>query len=160
MREIVIKPDQMTVANGDMVLTTKALGSSIAVCMFDVGAGIGGMVHTLLPDSRISLQGNDKLKYTDTAIEVLYGAMKQAGADASAIRVKLVGGAKIFCFSGQNIQPDTGRENVISARKKLQELELTIVAEDTGENYGRSVHFNVSDGKLEIETVNRSSYWI
>lgn len=160
MREIVIKPDQMTVTRGDAVLTTKALGSSIAVCMFDTEAGIGGMVHTLLPDSRISIRGNDTLKYADTAIEALYGAMKEAGAAASAIRVKLVGGAKIFCFSGQDRQPDTGRENIISARKKLQELELTVVAEDTGENYGRSVHFNVSDGKLEIETINRSSYWI
>ena len=42
----------------------------------------------------------------------------------------------------------------------LQELDLAIVSEDTGENYGRSVHFMAGSGRLEIETVNRSRYWI
>lgn len=33
MSEIVIKPDQMAVAEGETVLITMALGSSLAVCM-------------------------------------------------------------------------------------------------------------------------------
>ena len=96
----------------------------------------------------------------DTAALALYEAMKEAGAAPERIRVKLVGGAKIFCFAGQAGQPDIGRENVICARKTLQELEAVIVSEDTGENYGRSVHFLAGSGRLEIETVNRSRYWI
>ena len=49
MSEIVIKPDQMAVVKGETVLVTMALGSSLAICMYDEEAGIGGMVHTLLP---------------------------------------------------------------------------------------------------------------
>lgn len=52
MSEIVIKPDQMAVAEGEAVLITMALGSSLAVCMYDEEGGIGGLVHTLLPDIR------------------------------------------------------------------------------------------------------------
>ena len=96
----------------------------------------------------------------DTATRALFEAMKEAGAVPERIRVKLVGGAKIFCFAGQAGQPDIGRENVSCARKTLQELDLAIVSEDTGENYGRSVHFIAGSGRLEIETVNRSRYWI
>ena len=51
MSEIVIKPDQMAVAEGETVLITMALGSSLAVCMYDEEGGIGGLVHTLLPDN-------------------------------------------------------------------------------------------------------------
>lgn len=160
MREIMIKPDEMTVAGGDGIIVTKALGSSLAVCMYDAEAKIGGMVHTLLPDSQAAGHGSSRLKYVDTAVLALYDAMKESGADEKRIRVKLVGGARIFCFNVQDGQADTGRENVISARKKLQELDLAIVAEDTGENYGRSVYFCAADGRLEIETVNRSRYWI
>ena len=154
MSEIVIKPDQMAVAEGETVLITMALGSSLAVCMYDEEGGIGGLVHTLLPDKRREGNGKNGLRYVDTATRALFEAMKEAGA------VKLVGGAKIFCFAGQAGQPEIGRENVSCARKTLQELDLAIVSEDTGENYGRSVHFIAGSGRLEIETVNRSRYWI
>lgn len=161
MNKIMVKPDQMAVAGGDSVLVTLALGSSIAVCMYDERARIGGLVHTLLPEGRRNGQAQyAELKYVDTAICALYEAMKGAGAGPADIRVKLAGGARIFCFSRQEEQPDIGRENIICARKKLQELELLIVSEDTGENYGRSVHFSAADGRLEIETMNRSRYWI
>lgn len=160
MSEIVIKPDQMAVAKGEAVLTTMALGSSLAVCMYDEEGGIGGLVHTLLPDIRREGNGKNGLRYVDTATRALFEAMKEAGAVPERIRVKLVGGAKIFCFAGQAGQPDIGRENVSCARKMLQELDLAIVSEDTGENYGRSVHFMAGSGRLEIETVNRSRYWI
>ncbi len=36
---------------------------------------------------------------------------------------------------------------MICARKTLQELEAVIVSEDTGENYGRSVHFLAGERK-------------
>ena len=160
MSEIVIKPDQMAVVKGETVLVTMALGSSLAICMYDEEAGIGGMVHTLLPGIRRDNAGKNGLRYVDTAALALYEAMKEAGAAPERIRVKLVGGAKIFCFAGQAGQPDICRENVICARKTLQELEAVIVSEDTGENYGRSVHFLAGSGRLEIETVNRSRYWI
>jgi len=154
MSEIVIKPDQMAVAKGEAVLITMALGSSLAVCMYDEEGGIGGLVHTLLPDIRREGNGKNGLRYVDTATRALFEAMKEAGAVPERIRVKLVGGAKIFCFAGQ------AGENVSCARKMLQELDLAIVSEDTGENYGRSVHFMAGSGRLEIETVNRSRYWI
>ena len=153
MSEIVIKPDQMAVAKGEAVLITMALGSSLAVCMYDEEGGIGGLVHTLLPDIRREGNGKNGLRYVDTATRALFEAMKEAGAVPERIRVKLVGGAKIFCFAGQAGQPDIGRENVSCARKMLQELDLAIVSEDTGENYGRSVHFMAGSGRLEIETV-------
>jgi len=137
MSEIVIKPDQMAVAEGETVLITMALGSSLAVCMYDEEGGIGGLVHTLLPDKRREGNGKNGLRYVDTATRALFEAMKEAGAVPERIRVKLVGGAKT-----------------------LQELDLAIVSEDTGENYGRSVHFIAGSGRLEIETVNRSRYWI
>ena len=109
MSEIVIKPDQMAVAKGEAVLITMALGSSLAVCMYDEEGGIGGLVHTLLPDIRREGNGKNGLRYVDTATRALFEAMKEAGAVPERIRVKLVGGAKIFCFAGQAGQPDIGR---------------------------------------------------
>ena len=161
MKKILIKPDEMAVSAEPAVLESLAVGSSIVVCLFDEKKRIGGMVHTLFP-IRVAKESvaNDHLKYVDTAIKVLYQEIVRLGAVPGNIKAKLAGGARIFCFGGQGKQPDVGKDNVSCARKQLQELGVPILSEDTGENHGRSVHFYVYDGKMEIETVNCARYWI
>lgn len=161
MRRIMIKPDQMAVSAEPAVLESLAVGSSIVVCLYDGKKKIGGMVHTLLPE-KIQNTGNayDRLRYVDSAIEQLYRELLKLGAGPEDMAAKLAGGARIFCFSEQREQTDIGKANVSCARKCLRELKIPITSEDTGENYGRSVHFHVEDGRLEIETVNRTGYWI
>lgn len=160
MKEIVIKPDQMAVASGETMLKSLALGSSLAVCLYDRKAGIGGMVHTLLPQRPHA--GNpekEKLRWADTAVYELCEAMEKAGASRPDMRAKLAGGARIFFFSDQE-EGGIGEKNVLSARQALQKLEVPIESEDTGESYGRSIYFYVKDGSVEIETMTRSRYRI
>ena len=161
MRQIMIRPVQLAVSGEDTVLTSLALGSSLAVCMYDVNRHIGGMVHTLLPHmpEKEAAESNI-LRYVDTSVQALYEAMVKQGADASGIRAKLAGGARMFSFASREKYREIGRENVECARRKLQELNIPVISEDTGDNYGRSIYFYIDDGKLEIETVNHTKYLI
>ena len=109
-----------------------ALGSSLAVCMYDEEGGIGGLVHTLLPDKRREGNGKNGLRYVDTATRALFEAMKGSGCGTRTDPGKAGRRAKIFCFAGQAGQPDIGRENVSCARKTLQELDLAIVSRTQG----------------------------
>lgn len=159
MKEIVIKPDQMAVASGETMLKSLALGSSLAICLYDRKAGIGGMVHTLLPQRpRAGNPEKEKLRWADTAVYELCEAMEKAGAVRPDMWAKLAGGARIFFFSDQ--EEGVGQKNVLSARQALQELGVPIESEDTGESYGRSIYFYVKDGSVEIETMTRSRYRI
>ena len=161
MRQILIRPDELAVSEGDTVLMSLALGSSLAICMYDQNRQIGGMVHTLLPLSHSGIvREADKLRYVDSSVKALCDALLARGAVLEDIRAKLAGGARIFCFSHTEQQHEVGRENILCARQKLQELGIPLVSEDTGENYGRSVYFHTADGRLAIETVNRLRYWI
>ena len=160
MKEIIIKPDQMAVASGETMLKSLALGSSLAVCLYDRKAGIGGMVHTLLPKHPSVWEGKkENLRWADTAVRELCEAMEKAGAALPDMRAKLVGGARIFIFTEQD-EEGVGYKNVLSARQALMELGIPIESEDTGESYGRSIYFYVKDGSVEIETVTRSRYRI
>lgn len=161
MRRIVIKPNELKISNGDDVITALALGSSLGICMYDGESGIGGMVYTILPKGKSNnTEGSSDLRYVDTAVETLYKRLLEAGATPGHIWAKLVGGAKLFSFMSDGPEPDIGRENVERARRKLQELDLPVLAEDTGENYGRTVYFHLTDGSIDIETVNRLRYSI
>lgn len=161
MRQILIRPDELAVSEDGDILMSLALGSSLAVCIYDQKRHTGGMVHTLLPWNRQGkVRAADRLRYVDTSVQTLCDAMIARGSCLPDLRAKLAGGARIFGFAGTKGQREVGAENVLCARQKLQELGILVIAEDTGENYGRSVYFHTDDGKLEIETVNRSSYWI
>lgn len=161
MSQILIRPDELAVSEEGDVLMSLALGSSLAICMYDQERRIGGMVHTLLPWKRQEVSGEgDGLRYVDTSVQVLCDTMVSRGACRQNLRAKLAGGARIFSFSREEGRREVGTENILCARQKLQELGIPVVSEDTGENYGRSVYFHSDDGRLEIETVNRSNYWI
>jgi len=50
-----------------------------------------------------------------------------------------------------------GKRNVEAAKKVLQDLGISIVAEDTGGNYGRTIIFYSEDGRLEIKTIGKGT---
>ncbi len=54
-RRLVVGIGELAVSNDrDELIVTHALGSCIAVCIFDPVVGVAAMLHFLLPDSRIN----------------------------------------------------------------------------------------------------------
>lgn len=47
--------------------------------------------------------------------------------------------------------------NVWSVKNQLQQLGIKLIAEDTGENYGRTVEFHPEDGSVIVKSVKRGS---
>jgi chemotaxis protein CheD len=61
------------------------------------------------------------------------------------IKAKLAGGARILTAGGFD-----GYKNVESTRRELSKNGVTIVAEDVGSTFGRSVKFDTSTGNLTV----------
>jgi chemotaxis protein CheD len=92
---------------------------------------------------------DNPLKYTDPGIEYLVNEIVKKGSSIKRLEAKLVGGAKMFENQNMNI----GETNIKSARNTLRRLEIPIVAEDTGKNYGRTVTLDTSTGDLLVRTI-------
>ena len=67
-REIVVNIADMKIAYRPNVLVTYALGSCVGVCLIDKVAGIGGMLHVMLPYSKDAINIENKCKFADTGI--------------------------------------------------------------------------------------------
>lgn len=97
-RRIVIGIGEYAVSgDADALIVTHALGSCVAVCVWDPTARVGGMVHVLLPDSKINPARAEVQPgaFADTGIPLLFHAAYQKGAKKGRCRVHLVGGATI-----------------------------------------------------------------
>lgn len=68
---------------------------------------------------------------------------------------KIAGGAKMFEVSGTDTIGSIGEKNALASKKKLRELGIRLIAEDTGLNYGRTVELHCDTGEYYIKSVGK-----
>ena len=116
----------------------------------------------LFPDSKADADCSERstFRYVDTALDYLLEEVKKLGGEKRKITAKLVGGSRIFRFGSDIHCQDIGKQNIAAVKKWLQEHQIPLSAEDTGDNFGRTVHFHLDDGCVEIESVSQYKYQI
>lgn len=136
-------------------VTTLGLGSCVGVAIRDPISKIGGLAHVMLPDSTAIKQNNNIYKFADTGIAELVRLMEEKGANRKKMVAKIAGGAQMFAFQNKSDLVRVGDRNVEASKKKLKELGIPILAEDTGESYGRTVIFYPENGDFVIRSVGK-----
>jgi chemotaxis protein CheD len=143
---------ELVVSNaGDGLITTHAIGSCIAVCIFDPVAGVAGMLHFLLPESRVNpaRARQEPGVFADTGIPLLFQTAYEYGLSKRRVVVKLVGGAEMAADSISTTFT-TGRRNALAARNLLWRNGVFVAAEDVGGDRARSLQLSVRDGRLRV----------
>jgi chemotaxis protein CheD len=137
-------------ADASDLLTTYALGSCIAVTMYDPVVKIGGMLHFLLPDeSEESSRGRDNpYVYADTGVARLIEGCLRLGASKRRLRVHAAGGANVLRDAGFF---DIGRRNHLSLRKVLWKAGLLLQAEAVGGDNWRTVRLAIGTGQVWVK---------
>jgi chemotaxis protein CheD len=136
----------------DQVLVTYALGSCIAVAIHDSVAGVGGMLHYMLPESAISpaKAGENPYMFADTGIPLLFRRAYEYGAEKRRLVVRVAGGAQVMDSAGVfNI----GKRNYLALRKILWKAGVLVQGEDVGGNSSRTVRLEVGSGRFWLRGV-------
>ncbi len=135
------------------VLKTYALGSCVALILYDKKKKIAGMVHIALPTSRVNQQkGREKPgHFADTGVEVLFGEMRRLGSRPPFrdVEIKMAGGANVLHIK------DTfkiGKRNVLEIKKQLWKLSLLPGPSDVGGNISRTVSIDVDTGVVTLSS--------
>ncbi|MCR4587010.1 MAG: chemotaxis protein CheD [Lachnospiraceae bacterium] len=136
-------------------ITTLGLGSCVGIAIRDPVTKIGGLAHVMLPDSTAIRNNSSIPKFADTGIVQLVNDIVKLGANRSRLVAKIAGGAQMFAFNANSNMVRVGDKNVEASKKKLAELKIPILAQDTGENYGRTVIFYPETGDFIIRSVGK-----
>lgn len=145
----------LNICKSPNIITTLGLGSCIGIALYDSTTKIGGLAHIMLPDSTQIRNNSNIAKFADTGIEELVHRLIAAGVDKSNLKAKIAGGAKMFEVSGLSDVGNIGERNAIASKKKLHELNIPLLAEDTGLNYGRTVELHCETGQFYIKSVGK-----
>ena len=132
----------------DMIITY-ALGSCIAVVVYDPRVRVGGMLHFMLAESSIDKQKamQNPAMFADTGIPLLFKTCYKMGAEKKRMIVKIAGGASILDDSDFF---RIGQKNITAVRKIFWKNNVLITSEDTGKNFNRTVELHMSDGKVIV----------
>jgi len=113
--------DYCVSSDADDTIVTYSLGSCVGVTIFDPVARVGGLIHYMLPLSKIA---PDKARvkpamFADTGIPVLLKKIIALGGSKSRMVVKVAGGSKLM---DQNKVFNIGERNYLVLRKLRMKL--------------------------------------
>jgi chemotaxis protein CheD len=151
-RRVVVGIGELAVSDNPIDrIVTHALGSCVAVCLFDPVAHVAGLLHILLPESRINpaRAQEQPAAFADTGIPMLFGAAYRLGAKKNRCVVHLVGGAEVTSLSTSTAF-NIGRRNLLAARNALWRNGVLIKAESVGGTQVRTVSIDVARGAIQV----------
>lgn len=152
MSDLIVGISDIKVSNNSSdVIITYALGSCIAIIVYDPVVKIGGLLHYMLPESALDpnkAKVNPEM-FADTGIPILFKSCYKLGAEKKRMIVKAAGGASIL--------DDTnffriGQKNIMAMRKIFWKNNVLIDKEDTGLNYNRTVRLEIATGKVFVRS--------
>jgi chemotaxis protein CheD len=147
-----VKVADYAVARGDAIIATIGLGSCVAIAVYDKTACVGGLAHILLPNEGMSRDTHNRAKFPGSAVPLLLEEMRKLGA-RGPFQAKLVGGASMFSSLLPEGGVNMGDRNVEASRRALGAAQISLIAQDTGGTYGRSVFLHVRDGRLIVRSL-------
>ena len=114
---------------------------------------IAGMVHVMLPDSTNSRNNTNRFKFADTSVPDLILNMEKMGASKLRMVAKIAGGAQMFSSFNTSDIMKIGERNVEAVKQQLKNHGIKLIAEDTGDNFGRTIELFAEDGSLTVKSI-------
>ncbi|MCK5687538.1 chemotaxis protein CheD [bacterium] len=152
-RNVGIAEMQIT-TDADDILITYSLGSCVGLSLHDPIAGIGGLIHCMLPLSSKNLEKAKAKPYmfVDTGVTHLLQKLYNAGATRKNLIAYVAGGANIMDVKNMF---RIGKRNYTVLRKILWKNNILIAAEDLGGNCPRTMKLEMKTGTTWIRSSGR-----
>jgi chemotaxis protein CheD len=153
VRERIVRVAELAAETGATRLITLGLGSCVAAALWDPLAKVGGLAHVLLPSRTLARDQSNPAKFAETAVPLLIETMASLGASPQRLTARLIGGAAMFAGITSPGVTQMGERNIQAMRQALLTARVPVAGEDVGSDYGRSVYFDVTSGRLEVRAV-------
>ncbi|MGQ9695849.1 MAG: chemotaxis protein CheD [Thermodesulfobacteriota bacterium] len=142
--------DMKITADPQVNLITYALGSCLGVTLYDPVTKVGGLLHFMLPESRIDPLKAKKCPwmFADTALPLFFEEFYKLGGVRERMKVKVAGGSKILDDSEFF---SIGKRNYLTLRKILQLNNVPLNGEDIGGQGNRTMTLEISTGKVFVK---------
>ncbi len=135
----------------DDVLVTYSLGSCVGLTLYDPVSQVGGMIHCMLPLSKID-PNKAKLRphmFVDTGVTSMLTELYAMGAQRQNLIAKVAGAGSPL---GREETFRIGQRNYTILRKFLWKNNILIAKEDVGGSKARTLYLRLDDGRTTVKS--------
>lgn len=152
MNRLTVGIGELKLARGEAQLVAYAIGSCIALCLYDTQENIGAMGHILLPGNRRQNRGigRSSAYYADEAIYCALEMMLKSGCSKKNIIAAVIGGATMFAY-GNTPEQNIGQMNIDESCFQLQKNGIPLQYAVTGGTHARTVVFSIPGNELSSQ---------
>ncbi len=138
-------------SNQSETIATHSLGSCIAVVAYDNHVKAGGVIHFMLPDSKLSPQkaSSQPAMFADTGIPSFFHKLSVLSAERKHVKAFVAGGASVITGSDMF---KIGERNIAATKKALIELGISVVKADVGGVSNRALQLDVETGEVILQS--------
>lgn len=149
--------DCKVTADAGVELVTYALGSCIAVGIWDPVSKAAGLLHFMLPDSSVDPSGGAErpFRYADTGTPLLFRRTYEAGGEKRRLVVRIAGGAAVVNDGGVF---SIGKRNYAALKKLLWKAGVLIHGEAVGGTVSRNVRLEAATGRFLVREAGGSEW--
>jgi putative nucleotidyltransferase with HDIG domain len=108
------------------------LGTCVGVAIVDETAGIGGLIHLLLPEPVNTQNVDCPEKYAATGMPMFVEQLVESGARPENMRAVIAGGALVGPLTSCDMNLDIGGRTVDTVMEILRQKKIAVVASETG----------------------------
>ena len=151
-QRVVVGVGDLGVSNNTAItLSTYALGSCVAVVVYDSTAKAGGLLHLMLPESSISPEKAtvQPAMFADTGLPALFRAVQGIRGERSRLRLFVAGGASVLSGT-DNFK--IGERNIRVTQTWLATQGFSVRASSVGGFVSRTVHLEIATGTVSLKT--------
>jgi chemotaxis protein CheD len=136
--------------NPSITLSTYALGSCVGVAAYDPISKAGGLLHMMLPESKISPEKaiSQPAMFADTGLPLLFRSLVGIRADRGRLRIFVAGGASVL---GGADAFKIGERNVQATLDYLAREGYSVRRTDLGGNTNRTLHLEINTGNVNLK---------
>ncbi len=149
-QRVIVGVGELAVSNtAQAILSTYALGSCVGVAAYDSVLKVGGILHFMLPDSRLSpaKASVQPAMFADTGLRQLFAQLWGLGARPARLQLFVAGGARVI----RGEDPfRIGARNADATLGILVEYGYTVDSGELGGSFNRTLHLALDTGRLRF----------
>lgn len=147
----VVPIGEMKIARSPDQLLTDSLGSCLCLTVYDPVSGFGGLLHAMLPLSKVNLKKaeTNPFMFVDTGIQALFEqlAAQENVAPKHNWLVKAIGCGNLM---GHKAVFKIGERNYRVLRERLSNEGIRLKAEEIGGTVSRAVRLDLAIGQTIV----------
>lgn len=141
---------QISNSPGD-ILVTYSLGSCVGVVIYDPVVRIGGMIHCMLPLSKVDRNKAEQrpAMFVDTGMQLMLNQLFDGGVRKSRLKIAVAGGAHVL---NDDSIFKIGERNFTVLRKILWKNSMLMNVQEVGGSISRTIRLHIGSGRFTIKS--------